>query len=200
MAYIHPSSWPLLLKASEPLTKFLVCYMQQVLGWITNKLKCYTSGEILCHAWGQPSCKEASANHTGVLLSLVASGDSTSLCAEVWAENSVLLLVPHLVYEKYSTRMCNASLFQALLESWGLCLFRTSVWIHLLYSQVRFCTTRAWGLPFCPLVVIKVFLFCKRVLQYCFIWLCANFGWDRVNFLHISLHGDVVWICAKMCW
>lgn len=27
--------------------------------------------------------------------------------------------------------------------------------------------------------------------------LCADFGWDRVHFLHSSLHGAMFWICAE---
>ena len=30
-----------------------------------------------------------------------------------------------------------------------------------------------------------------------FLGLCAGFGWDRVNFLHSSEYGAMVWICAE---
>lgn len=29
---------------------------------------------------------------------------------------------------------------------------------------------------------------------------CSSFGWNRLNFLHISSYGTVSWICNQNCW
>lgn len=97
---------------------------------------------FLCNVLGTLPYTDSSVSHVEVVLSLMASEDSTSLCAEASAENSVVLLALHLYRDttwKSWFKLCSASLFQALVwlrARQGLCLFRPSVWIHGLIACV----------------------------------------------------------------